>query len=64
MPAHCSSPILPPSAFSVVTAGQTEPSEIGKLQIATFVNPAGLRPIGNNMFTETTASGASSERSV
>lgn len=51
-------------AFSVVTAGQTEPSEIGKLQIATFVNPAGLRPIGNNMFTETTASGASTERSV
>jgi flagellar basal-body rod protein FlgG len=42
---------------SAQLAGQTQVSEIGKLQIATFANPAGLAAKGNNLLTETPASG-------
>ncbi|MBM2575685.1 flagellar basal-body rod protein FlgG [Jannaschia sp. Os4] len=34
-----------------------EPVRIGRLTMATFVNQAGLRPIGNNLFEATAASG-------
>jgi len=37
--------------------GQTESSEIGKIEIARFVNPGGLQSEGNNILTETGASG-------
>jgi flagellar basal-body rod protein FlgG len=30
---------------------------VGQIQLATFINPAGLDPRGQNLFTETTASG-------
>lgn len=43
---------------SVVTQGQPTPQTIGQLQLASFVNPAGLEPKGQNMFAETAASGA------
>ncbi|MGH8795462.1 MAG: flagellar hook-basal body complex protein, partial [Caldimonas sp.] len=33
------------------------PQNIGQLQIAGFVNPAGLEPKGQNIFAETAASG-------
>jgi flagellar basal-body rod protein FlgG len=39
-------------------AGQTTPQQLGQLEIATFVNPAGLEAIGDNMFLETPASGS------
>lgn len=32
--------------------------QIGQLQLADFVNPSGLNPVGENLFTESTASGA------
>ncbi len=35
-----------------------EPNEIGQIQLANFVNPSGLEPVGGNMFLETAASGA------
>lgn len=38
--------------------GQADPEEIGQVELATFVNPAGLEKIGSNLFEETTASGA------
>ncbi|WP_420142139.1 flagellar basal-body rod protein FlgG [Sphingomonas sp.] len=38
--------------------GQTEANVIGKLQIARFVNPAGLQAVGGNLLIETGASGA------
>ncbi|MEM1183570.1 MAG: flagellar basal-body rod protein FlgG [Planctomycetota bacterium] len=41
----------------VLRPGQTDLEEIGQLQIATFVNPAGLKQIGENLFVETSASG-------
>jgi len=37
--------------------GDAEPQEVGQLELATFVNPAGLTPIGENLFRETAGSG-------
>ena len=42
---------------SVVLPGSTTPSTVGQLQIANFINPAGLEPKGQNIFGETAASG-------
>ncbi len=39
-------------------AGQPQPVQLGNVQLADFVNPAGLQPIGNNLFVESGASGA------
>ncbi|MCS7228987.1 MAG: flagellar basal-body rod protein FlgG [Candidatus Kryptonium sp.] len=41
----------------VLNAGETEPIEIGRIELVRFVNPAGLRSIGNNLYVETQASG-------
>ncbi len=43
---------------SATAAGATEPTEIGQIQLAQFVNPPGLMPEGGNLLTETPASGA------
>ena len=43
---------------SVTQAGQSTPSVIGNIQLADFVNPTGLQPIGENLFKESGASGA------
>lgn len=43
--------------ISVQIQGQTAPQEIGRLELATFVNTTGLRAIGRNLFLETEASG-------
>ncbi|WP_198156964.1 flagellar basal-body rod protein FlgG [Aquincola tertiaricarbonis] len=43
---------------SVSVNGQTAPTEVGQLTIAGFVNPAGLLATGDNLYTETAASGA------
>lgn len=37
--------------------GEAEPTEQGQIELATFVNPAGLRQIGENLFAESAASG-------
>ncbi len=42
---------------SVQLRGQAAPQQIGTLQIADFVNPAGLQARGENLFAETGASG-------
>ncbi|ATE64454.1 flagellar basal-body rod protein FlgG [Rhizorhabdus dicambivorans] len=44
-------------SVSASLAGQTEVSEIGKIELARFINPAGLQAEGNNLLTETAASG-------
>lgn len=41
----------------VTLAGQTDPQQIGQLEIASFINPAGLEAIGDNLYLETPASG-------
>lgn len=42
---------------SVTTADSTDSQQVGQLQLADFVNPDGLQPIGNNLYLETTSSG-------
>ena len=39
-------------------SGQTAQQTLGQLQLANFINPAGLDAIGNNLLKETTASGS------
>ncbi len=46
---------------SITTGASTTPQEIGQLQLAQFVNPAGLLALGDNLYGETTASGAPTE---
>ena len=41
----------------ILNSGETEPVEIGRIELVKFVNPAGLRSIGNNLYVETQASG-------
>src|SRR5207249_3951449 len=42
---------------SVTIPGQTTPSQLGTIQLATFANPAGLNSIGGNLFQQTASSG-------
>ncbi len=42
---------------SVTLPGQSAAQAVGQIQLASFVNPAGLEPKGQNLFTETAASG-------
>ena len=49
--------IAPDGTISAVQPGQAAPVQLGQLQIANFVNPAGLRAIGDNFLVETAASG-------
>ena len=42
---------------SVTVPGSAAPQQAGTIDLATFVNPAGLEPRGQNLFTETLASG-------
>ena len=43
---------------SATIAGQTEPQQLGQIQVATFPNAAGLQSKGDNYLLETAASGA------
>lgn len=43
---------------SVMTQGSASPTQVGNIQLADFVNPTGLQPIGNNLFLESGASGS------
>ncbi len=59
---------LPPDAETVAVSadgvinvtipGQPEPVEVGRVELATFANPAGLLAMDHNMFRETAASGS------
>ncbi len=42
---------------SVTVPGQATPQTVGQIQVANFVNPAGLDPRGQNLFAETASSG-------
>lgn len=41
----------------VTITGQTAPSNLGQIELAKFINPAGLEAIGENLFLESTGSG-------
>jgi flagellar basal-body rod protein FlgG len=42
---------------TVLQAGQTTPTTVGTIQLATFSNPAGLSSMGHNLYQQTDASG-------
>jgi flagellar basal-body rod protein FlgG len=42
---------------SVVQPGTAAPTQVGTIQLATFVNPGGLQSTGENLFVETASSG-------
>lgn len=42
---------------SATVAGSTTPTNLGTIQLTNFMNPAGLQPIGQNLYTETQSSG-------
>jgi flagellar basal-body rod protein FlgG len=42
---------------NIKVPGQAAPQNAGQIQLANFVNPAGLEPRGGNLFAETQASG-------
>lgn len=42
---------------SVVQANNSAPSNLGNIQTANFINPAGLEAMGDNLFLETASSG-------
>lgn len=58
---------IPPDAVNVAIAsngtvsvslpGQTTPSDVGQIQLANFVNPAGMQAVGHNLLKPTRASG-------
>tara|TARA_R110000782_G_scaffold78276_9_gene155750 strand:+ start:180373 stop:181161 length:789 start_codon:yes stop_codon:yes gene_type:complete len=43
---------------SAVEAGQSAPTELGKIELASFANASGLQSVGGNVLLETAASGA------
>ena len=59
---------VPPDAQSITIAqdgqvsvrvrGQADNVNLGQITISDFINPSGLEPIGQNLFTETAVSGA------
>ncbi|MCW5235149.1 flagellar basal-body rod protein FlgG [Verminephrobacter eiseniae] len=44
-------------AVSAIMPGSVQPQPLGNLAMASFINPAGLEPIGQNLFKESAASG-------
>jgi flagellar basal-body rod protein FlgG len=49
--------IAPDGSVTAITPGNAEATLLGQLSVVTFVNPAGLRAIGDNFLVETAASG-------
>lgn len=61
IPANASSvTIAQDGAVSITQAGSVTPVQIGQMQLATFINPTGLQSNGQNLYLETSSSGAPS----
>ncbi|HTQ71233.1 MAG TPA: flagellar basal-body rod protein FlgG [Acidocella sp.] len=43
---------------SVTESGSSQATQVGQIQLANFVNPQGLQPLGQNLYAQTTSSGA------
>ncbi|MBX2878911.1 MAG: flagellar basal-body rod protein FlgG [Granulosicoccus sp.] len=43
---------------TAVTAGSNAPTQLGVINLTDFVNPAGLQPLGGNLYQESASSGA------
>jgi len=61
LPANAQSvTIAQDGTISVTLQGSAIPQQVGSLQLANFMNPAGLQSIGQNLYVETAASGTPS----
>ncbi len=49
--------ISPTGQVSVAVAGAIQPQNVGQIELVNFVNPAGLKALGKNVFAPTGASG-------
>jgi flagellar basal-body rod protein FlgG len=49
--------VSPDGRVLVMQPGNTEATEVGQIQLAAFINPAGLKQVGGNLWIETAASG-------
>ena len=49
--------VSPAGVVTVTTSGNSSAIEVGRLELARFLNPCGLSAIGENQFAETDASG-------
>lgn len=59
IPANATSvTIAQDGVVSITQAGTVAPVQIGNLQLATFINPTGLQSNGQNLYLETSSSGA------
>ncbi|MGH8319874.1 MAG: flagellar basal-body rod protein FlgG [Steroidobacteraceae bacterium] len=43
---------------TVLLPGQSTPTQVGQLQLANFINPPGLQPIGQNLLVQSASSGS------
>ena len=61
IPANASSVTIgQDGVVSVTQAGSVAPVQVGQMQLATFINPTGLQSNGQNLYLETSSSGAPS----
>ncbi len=61
IPANATSVTIGQDGVVTITqAGAAAPVQIGSMQLATFINPAGLESLGQNMYMETASSGTPS----
>jgi flagellar basal-body rod protein FlgG len=42
----------------VLLPGSTAPTQVGSIQLADFINPVGLMPVGQNVYRESASSGS------
>ena len=49
--------ISPQGQVSVLTPGTSTPTQVGQIELAAFINKAGLQGMGDNLYLETPASG-------
>lgn len=50
--------VAPDGTVNVTVPGQAQPQAVGQIQLASFINPAGLEPRGGNLYAESASSGA------
>jgi flagellar basal-body rod protein FlgG len=50
--------IGPDGTVSVQVGNQVQPTQVGQFQLMNFLNPAGLQPVGQNLYKQTQASGS------
>jgi flagellar basal-body rod protein FlgG len=61
IPANATSVTIGQDGVVTITqAGAAAPVQVGSMQLATFINPAGLESLGQNMYMETASSGTPS----